>query len=137
MQNESAESVEIFKHWTFFVFLFWNLKYDKWLVLNVRGRRDHKFLTSTWTWNRVVLTFVTYLRVPSLLNKNKAVFISSCINWLNWFSFWQILHITKSVSTLRIGKSAFCMLIIRSILKFLPIRRIHSAERIRGVSRSF
>ena len=69
--------------------------------------------------------------------KNKAVFISSCITGLNWFSFWQILHLAKSVSTLRIGRSTFCMLMIQSILKLLPIRRIRSAERIHGVSRNF
>ena len=31
---------------------------------------------------------------------------------LNWFSFWMILHIIKSASTLRIGRSGKCMLII-------------------------
>ena len=63
--------------------------------------------------------------------------ISSCITWLNWYSFWQILHLTKSIWALRIGRSTFCMLIIQSILTFQLIRRIPSAERIRGVSRYF
>ena len=163
MQNESAESAEISKHW---IFVFWNLKatlkYVKWFVLNVWGARDHTFMAFTWKVNGGVLKFATYLRNLSSLNnfcecvgsqnwsffvdvinvwpqcnKVKAVFISSCITWLNWFIFWQILHLTKSVLTLRIGKSTFCLLMIQSILKFLPLQRIRSAERIRGISRNF
>ena len=56
---------------------------------------------------------------------------------LNWFSFSLISEIRILVSTLRIGKSAFNMLIKQSFLKFLSIRRICRGMRIRGVSRNF
>ena len=41
---------------------------------------------------------------------------------LNWYSFWLISQITKSI------KSAFCPLIIQSFLTFPPIRRIRGAN---------
>ena len=41
---------------------------------------------------------------------------------LNWFSFWLITQITKSI------RSAFCTLIKQSFFKFLPIQQILRAN---------
>ena len=89
----------------------------------------HKCMTPKATRSR---QFVTVL----LVSLDPCCYLSC--KKVNWFSFGLILNITKSVSTLRFGRSAFfCMLIIQSFLKYPQIQQICSAESIRGIRRNF